>query len=59
MWFVDWPTLVLLILAGINVGVLAVSGYNLAHAVFGSYSYVVYALVGLSALWQLARQRFY
>jgi uncharacterized membrane protein YuzA (DUF378 family) len=57
MWFVDFPTLALLILTGLNVGVLAISGYNAADAMFGSYSHVIYALVGLSALWQLGRQR--
>jgi len=58
MWFVDFPTLALLILAGLNVGMLAVSGYNAAGAIFGPYSHIVYALVGVSAVWQLSRQRF-
>ena len=59
MWFVDFPTLVLLILAGLNVGMLAVSGYNAADAIFGHYSHIAYALVGFSALWQLSRQKFH
>ena len=59
MWFVDFPTLVLLILAGLNVGMLAVSGYNPADAIFGSYHHIVYVLVGVSAVWQLSRQKFY
>jgi uncharacterized membrane protein YuzA (DUF378 family) len=59
MWFVDFPTLALLILAGLNVGVLAVWGYNPAQAIFGTYVHIVYALVGASAVWQLLRQRFF
>ncbi|HEY1615322.1 MAG TPA: DUF378 domain-containing protein [Rhizomicrobium sp.] len=59
MWLIDFPTLALLILSGLNVGTAAVWGYNAADAIFGSHSHIVYALVGFSALWQLSRQRFY
>ena len=58
MWFVDFPTLVLLILAGLNVGMLAVSGYNAADGSYGRYSHITYALVGFSALWQLITRSF-
>jgi uncharacterized membrane protein YuzA (DUF378 family) len=44
--------------SGLNVGMLAVSGYNAAGVIFGPYSHIVYALVGVSAVWQLSRQRF-
>ena len=51
-------TLVLLIVGGLNWGLVGAFQFDLVAALFGGQdamvSRVVYALVGLSALWQIA-----
>lgn len=49
---VDWIATILLIIGGLNWG-LAIWDYNLVSAILGIgvAAKVVYALVGLSALW--------
>ena len=50
-------TLILLIIGGINWGLVGLFQFDLVAAVFGgqaaALARVVYVLVGLSALWQL------
>lgn len=49
-------TLVLVIIGGINWGLVGVADFNLVAAIFGDQTLlarIVYALVGLSALWQI------
>jgi uncharacterized membrane protein YuzA (DUF378 family) len=49
-------TLVLLIVGGLNWGLVGLLGFDLVAAIFGPMSMLsraVYSLVGLSALWQL------
>lgn len=49
-------TLVLLIVGGLNWGLVGLFDFDLVAALFGemsTLSRVVYVLVGLSALWQL------
>ena len=49
-------TLLLVIVGGLNWGLVGLVGWNLVAAVFGTGSMVadlVYILVGLSALWQV------
>lgn len=50
-------TLVLLIVGGINWGLVGVAQFDLVAAIFGGQdallARVVYTLVGLSALWQI------
>lgn len=49
-------TLVLLIVGGLNWGLVGLFDFNLVTALFGemsTISRIVYVLVGLSALWQL------
>ena len=53
-------TLVLLIVGGLNWGLVGAFGFDLVAALFGegsALSRVVYGLVGLSALWQIASAR--
>ena len=55
---VNLVTLALVIVGGLNWGLVGVADWNLVAAVFGAgsaLSRVVYALVGLSALWQAVR----
>ena len=49
-------TLVLVIIGGINWGLVGATGFDLVAALFGemsALSRIVYCLVGLSALWQI------
>jgi uncharacterized membrane protein YuzA (DUF378 family) len=49
-------TLVLLIVGGLNWGLVGLFGFDLVAALFGemsALSRIVYTLVGVSALWQL------
>ncbi len=49
-------TLLLLIVGGLNWGLVGLFGFDLVAALFGEMSLlsrIVYALVGASALWQL------
>ena len=55
---VNLVTLALVIVGELNWGRVGVADWNLVAAIFGAgsaLSRVVYALVGLSALWQAAR----
>ena len=56
MRLVNKITLVLLIVGGLNWGLVGVFGFDLVAALCGQMSplsRIVYALVGLSALWQI------
>lgn len=49
-------TLILVIVGGLNWGLVGLFGFDLVAAIFGAgslLSRLVYILVGLSALWQL------
>ena len=49
-------TLVLLIVGGLNWGLVGLLNFDLVAAIFGEMSLlsrIVYSLVGLSAVWQL------
>jgi uncharacterized protein len=49
-------TLLLLIVGGLNWGLVGLFGFDLVAAIFGdgsALSRIVYILVGLSALWQI------
>jgi len=53
---VDWVALVLVIIGGLNWGLVGVLNFNLVVAIFGEASMLtrlVYALVGLSALYMI------
>ena len=56
MKVVNTLTLVLLIVGGLNWGLVGLFGFDLVAAIFGAMSplsRVVYVLVGVSALWQI------
>ena len=58
MKLVNLITLALVIVGGLNWGLVGVADWNLVAAAFGAGSALsrfVYALVGLSALWQSTR----
>ena len=52
----DWIAMVLLIVGGLNWGLVGLFNYDLVAALFGDqtpFSRVVYVLVGLSALYSI------
>jgi len=54
MNFIDWLTLILLIIGGLNWGLIGFFDYNLVSAIFGemsTLSRIIYSLVGISALY--------
>ena len=56
MRIVNSITLLLLIVGGLNWGLVGLFGFDLVAAIFGemsALSRIVYALVGVSALWQI------
>lgn len=56
MRFINQLTLFLVIVGGLNWGLVGLFGFDLVAALFGemsALSRIVYVLVGASALWQL------
>lgn len=56
MRIINKLTLLLLIVGGLNWGLIGLFGFDLVAAIFGEMSVlsrIVYSLVGASALWQL------
>lgn len=54
-WY-DWTAVVLLIVGGINWGLVGAFSYNLVESIFASIPYavnVIYSAVGISALYSL------
>lgn len=52
----DWAALVLLIVGGVNWGLVGIFNFDLVAALFGTqepFSRVVYVLVGLAALYSI------
>ena len=52
---VDWVAYVLLAVGGINWGLVGFFGFNLVESLFGAgtFTSIVYDLVGLSTLWSI------
>ena len=52
----DWTALVLMIIGGLNWGLVGLFGFDLVARLFGDMtiiSRIVYLLVGISALWSI------
>lgn len=61
MSVIDWISRILVIIGGLNWGLIAVSKYDLVASIFGTNtmaSRFVYGLVGLAALYELIRLAF-
>lgn len=59
---VDWIALILLIIGGLNWGLVGFFGVNLVAAIFGDMTGIsrfIYALVGLSALYVAVMPTFF
>ncbi len=53
---IDWIALILLIIGGLNWGLVGVFNFNLVNAIFGSVAWLeslIYILVGISGLWTI------
>jgi uncharacterized membrane protein YuzA (DUF378 family) len=59
MWIFDFSSLVLIIAAGFQLGLLGLLGWDAAAAIFGAHAKDVYIAVGSAAAWQLFRQCFH
>jgi uncharacterized membrane protein YuzA (DUF378 family) len=59
MWFLDFPTLVLIIAAGFQLGLQAFFGWDMAGAIGGTWAPYIFMAMGVSAVWQLFRQNFH
>lgn len=59
MTWLDWIVMLLVIIGGLNWGLVGFFKYDLVATIFGSTdamgARIVYDLVGLAALWQLAK----
>lgn len=56
MTTIDWIAMVLLIVGGVNWGLIGLANFNLVAAIFGDMTgiaRIVYALVGLSAIYSI------
>jgi hypothetical protein len=51
----DWIALILVIIGGLNWGLVGLFGWDLVASIFGAgmLAKIVYILVGLSALWMI------
>ena len=53
---IDWIALVLVIIGGLNWGLIGLGGWNVVDMIFGSVGWLlntVYILVGLAGLWMI------
>jgi uncharacterized membrane protein YuzA (DUF378 family) len=57
MWWIDFPTLVLMIVGGLLIGVQGVFEVDLTTEYLNSSARIAQIAIGASALWQLSRQR--
>ncbi|MGA2130244.1 MAG: DUF378 domain-containing protein [Candidatus Pacearchaeota archaeon] len=55
MGAMGWITTILVVIGGINWGLIGFFSFNLVEAIFGTgiLTSVIYALVGLSTLWMI------
>ena len=53
MKIVNWVTLILLVIGGLNWGLVGIAGIDVIMAIFGAgiISQIIYILVGLSAIY--------
>jgi uncharacterized membrane protein YuzA (DUF378 family) len=58
LWAIDVPTLLVVIAAGLYVGLLGFFDFDAARWLFGPYATYAFMIVGMSAIWQLGRQRY-
>ena len=52
---IDWIALILVIIGGLNWGLIGFFDYNIVTGIFGAgtITTIIYALVGIAALWMI------
>jgi uncharacterized membrane protein YuzA (DUF378 family) len=56
---IDFITLILILVAGIELGLIGFFGFSVLTWLFGSHYTVAYDVIGVSAVWQGMRQRYF
>jgi uncharacterized membrane protein YuzA (DUF378 family) len=56
---IDFLTLILILAAGVELGLIGLFGFSFLTWLFGSWHTAAYDVVGVSAIWQISRQRFF
>ncbi len=56
MWIMDFPTLLLVVTGAIHLGAVGLFGPNVIAAVTGRQEKPAEAAIGISGVWQTARQ---
>ena len=55
LFTIDWISVVLLLIGGINWGLVGLLNYNLVQVIFNSLSRVIYSIVGVFSLYVILR----
>lgn len=56
---IDRPTLILVLYAGIDVGLIGAFDFDILHWVTGKWLPVAQCVIGLASVWQVLRQRWW
>ncbi|MFZ1970953.1 MAG: DUF378 domain-containing protein [Candidatus Nanoarchaeia archaeon] len=52
---IDWIAFILVVIGGLNWGLLGLAGIDIVQTIFGNTlaSYIVYLIIGLAAIWMI------
>jgi uncharacterized membrane protein YuzA (DUF378 family) len=56
---IDFFSLILILVAGIELGLIGFFGFSVLTWLFGSRYTVAYDVIGVAAVWQTMRQRYF
>jgi uncharacterized membrane protein YuzA (DUF378 family) len=56
---IDFFSLILILVAGIELGLIGFFGFSFLTWLFGSWYTVAYDVIGVAAVWQTMRQRYF
>jgi uncharacterized membrane protein YuzA (DUF378 family) len=56
---VDFISLILILVAGVELGLIGLFGFSVLAWLFGRWHFVAYDVIGASAVWQIFRQRLF
>lgn len=59
MWWLDFPSLILIIAAALVLGILGLTDVNIIEYLLGDYARIGYVVFGAAGVWQSTRQRFF
>lgn len=55
LYFLDWIAVILLLVGGINWGLVGLFNFNIVQLLFNQFSNIVYSIVGLLSVYVLGR----